>query len=1086
MTVEEWLGKDNTLGQDIFNHKYLYTKEDGTKETFDEWLDRVSAGNEAVKDLIVKKQFLFGGRILANRGLEKYGVKTTYSNCYVITPPEDNIESIFETAKKMARTYSYGGGVGVDISGLAPNGAKVHNASRTSSGACSFMDLYSTTTGLIGQNGRRGALMISLSCEHPDIEEFLDIKKDLNRVTKANISVRMTDKFMEAAKEGKEVELSFTRETGETIKKTVNAREILMHLAQNNWEMAEPGCLFWDRIQNWNLVSEDPEFEFGGVNPCFSKEMRLLTTEGYKTFGELEGKEVDLINADGNRSHGKVWCSGEKETIILKTSKYCDIVCTPNHRFLGADNKEYYAYELKGKKIKTVFKTFFPNHDRSYLRMGYLQGDGTLTTLKRKNNGKRVDINIGRRDRDILPLFNFDECVVSMGRTIFGTTDLTDKMIELGFSIETLPFREFPKTYDSWPIDLKAAFLSGMYSANGCIISSEKDGRISYKTSCYKLAKKLHDTLANDFGLSVYVTTNKSTNVLFRNGYYDCRTSYDVNIANYHSQVIFANRISFWQYYKRAAMDYMLSKKPTLVRSIHPGGIRKVYDFTEPLTHWGIVEGVVAHNCAEEPLPAGGSCLLGSINLAEFVYNDGHFMWDEFQKTVRISIRALNDVLIEGLPLHPLKEQRDSVRDWRQIGLGIMGLADMLIKMGIRYGSEEAVEVCDMIGRIMARTALEESCIAASDKEPYPKFKLDKIVQSDYFTEHVRNGDFLHMIEKHGLYNSQLLTIAPTGTLSTMIRVSGGIEPIFANYYTRKTESLKGHDEYYKVYTPIVKEYMDKHGITDDKDLPNFFVTAGELDYKDRIAMQAVWQKHIDAAISSTVNLSNNTTVEDIFDLYIKAWEAGLKGITVFRDGCARAAILSTGDVANGRETNDTPDESKRGYIIPASDDLIGLKRSVVSGCGKLHVEAFFTRDTGELRELFLSKGSKGGCNSFMSGFSRITSLAARGGIPFEAIVDQLQSTIVCPSFATRRATKHDTSRGSSCPNAVGYALIDMKQEAEAIVKALNGDTIFTGKKEETIEDVKSVECCPNCGSKELSHTEGCVTCPACGWSRCS
>lgn len=885
MTVEEWLGKDNTLGQDIFNHKYLYTKEDGTKETFDEWLERVSAGDEAIKDLIIKKKFLFGGRILANRGLEKYGVKTTYSNCYVITPPEDNIESIFETAKKMARTYSYGGGVGVDISGLAPNGAKVHNASRTSSGACSFMDLYSTTTGLIGQNGRRGALMISLSCEHPDIEEFLDIKKDLNRVTKANISVRMTDKFMEAAKAGKDVELSFTRETGETIKKTVNAREILMHLAKNNWEMAEPGCLFWDRIQNWNLVSEDPEFEFAGTNPCFSKEMRLLTVDGYKTFEELDGTEPLIVNADGDVVKSKVWCSGEKEVVKLIFENHQDIVCTPNHIYRAFGGSEVMAKDVKGVMLE---KPSFDQYDSGYL-----------------------------------------------------------------------------------------------------------------------------------------------------------------------------------------------------VKDVIPAGKAKVYDFTEPLTHWGIVEGVVAHNCAEEPLPAGGSCLLGSINLAEFVYDDGNFMWNEFQNTVRISIRALNDVLIEGLPLHPLKEQRDSVRDWRQIGLGIMGLADMLIKMGIRYGSEEAVEVCDKIGRTMARTALKQSYIMASQNGAYPKYKYENVINSGYLLTHL-TGDNVCWLEKHGLYNSQLLTIAPTGTLSTMIRVSGGIEPIFANYYTRKTESLKGHDEYYKVYTPIVKEYMDKHGITDDKDLPDFFVTAGELDYKDRIAMQAVWQKHIDAAISSTVNLSNDTTVEDIFDLYIKAWEAGLKGITVFRDGCARAAILSTGDVANGKETNDTPDETKRGYIIPASDDLIGLKRSVVSGCGKLHVEAFFTRDTGELRELFLSKGSKGGCNSFMSGFSRITSLAARGGIPFEAIVDQLQSTIVCPSFATRRATKHDTSRGSSCPNAVGYALIDMKQEAEAIVKALNGDTIFTGKKEETIEDVKLVECCPNCGSKELSHTEGCVTCPACGWSRCS
>jgi len=150
MTVKEWLGEDNTLGQDIWLKKYRYDN-----ETFEQWLDRVSGGNEKVKKLILEKKFLFGGRILSNRGLDKYGVKTTLSNCYVISPPEDNIESIFECASKLARTYSYGGGCGVDISNLAPRGAKVNNTAKETSGAASFMDLYSLVTGLIGQNGRR-------------------------------------------------------------------------------------------------------------------------------------------------------------------------------------------------------------------------------------------------------------------------------------------------------------------------------------------------------------------------------------------------------------------------------------------------------------------------------------------------------------------------------------------------------------------------------------------------------------------------------------------------------------------------------------------------------------------------------------------------------------------------------------------------------------------------------------------------------------------------------------------------------------------------------------------------------------------
>lgn len=264
MTVQEWLGKDNQLGIDIWQKKYQYNN-----ETFDEWLDRVSGGDEDVRELIKGKKFLFGGRILANRGLNHDNRKITYSNCYVISPPDDSIEGIFNCARDLARTYSYGGGCGIDISNLAPRGAKVNNAAKTTTGSASFMDLYSLVTGLICQNGRRGALMISLSCEHPDLEEFIDIKNNTDRVTAANISVRITDEFMTAVKAKQPFKLSFTRqETGETITKEVDAYKVFRRICENNWNYAEPGMLFWDRIEGWNLLSKNPNFKYAGVNPC--------------------------------------------------------------------------------------------------------------------------------------------------------------------------------------------------------------------------------------------------------------------------------------------------------------------------------------------------------------------------------------------------------------------------------------------------------------------------------------------------------------------------------------------------------------------------------------------------------------------------------------------------------------------------------------------------------------------------------------------------------------------------------------------------------------------------------------------------
>jgi ribonucleoside-diphosphate reductase alpha chain len=750
MTIQEWLGADNQLGIDIWHKKYQYNG-----ESFDNWLDRVSNGSETVKKLILDKKFLFGGRILASRGIQNFNpeAKTTYSNCYVLDAPYDNLESIFDCAKNLARTYSYGGGVGIDLSRLAPKGSKVRNAAKESSGAVSFMDLYSMVTGLIAQAGRRGALMISMDCDHPDIEEFIDIKKDLDKVTKANISVKVTDDFMEAAINNNTYELSFTREeTGETITKTVNARDLLMKLAYNNWDMGEPGVLFWDRIKEWNMLSEYENFEYAGVNPC-----------------------------------------------------------------------------------------------------------------------------------------------------------------------------------------------------------------------------------------------------------------------------------------------------------------------------------------AEEPLPAGGSCLLGSLNLAEFV-TDGKFDFEALDQAAYDATIALNEVLDEGLALHPLKIQRESVRDWRQIGLGVFGIADMLIKVGVRYGSDESIMLCDKIAQhILNNSICASAYLANYYNSCFPKFDINNTRHSDFYRSVVwPNTD--EIVCRNGLRNSQLLTIAPTGTLSTMLGVSGGIEPIFANSYTRKTESLHSEDHYYKVYTPIVAEYMAKHGIDREENLPDFFVVSKDLDYRARISMQSVWQRYIDASISSTVNLPVDATPEDVFNIYVDAWMAGLKGITVFRDGCRRASILST-TPSQSEEAKSYTDILQRGEVVPAHDSVVGKKRKLTTGCGSLHVTAFFDATSGDLMETYLSKGSTGGCNNYMIGLSRMISLAARSGCSIHNIIDQLNSTGVCPSYAVRKATKHDTSKGSCCPMAVGNALLEMWEEMKSdLGESKHNVANSSVRASEPAED--HVIKCPECG-EPIIHEGGCDICKACGWSKC-
>lgn len=432
-----------------------------------------------------------------------------------------------------------------------------------------------------------------------------------------------------------------------------------------------------------------------------------------------------------------------------------------------------------------------------------------------------------------------------------------------------------------------------------------------------------------------------------------------------------------------------------------------------------------------------------------------------------------------------------------------MGLADMLIKLGIEYGSPKSIALCDSIGYSMARNAIVASADIAGYTGCYDKYNEQYVITSPFFTEHIKLDDkeAWSFVKTNGMRNSQLLTIAPTGSISTMLGVSGGIEPIFANYYERTTKSLHGHDEVYKVYTPIVKEYMDAHGIKDELGLPSYFVTSATIPIKRRIDMQSVWQKHIDASISSTVNLPNEATVDDVKDLYMYAWEKHLKGITVYRAGCKRAGILNAEPKKNDKPEqieHALPSLLPRGTIIECSNDLIGKKRKINSGCGSIHVLAFFDPMDGSLQEVYFNKGSTGGCGNSLVGLSRMISLLCRAGVDIIAIKDQLDSTGVCPSYATRKATHHDTSKGSCCPMAIGNALVEMYNEMQnelddkdedvsnadkSLSDAANKITANIKKTSKTLGAIPT-ELCPECG-ESVMFEGGCKICKSCGWTKC-
>lgn len=493
----------------------------------------------------------------------------------------------------------------------------------------------------------------------------------------------------------------------------------------------------------------------------------------------------------------------------------------------------------------------------------------------------------------------------------------------------------------------------------------------------------------------------------------------------------------------------------------------------------------------EQPLPKNFCCNLGSINLSEFVideYTDrARFDYGSFRNAIQISIRTLDKLVDENKDRHPIQEQKDNSMNYRNIGLGVFGMADMLFKLRIKYGSKESKEFLDKLFNFMFREAVICDVKLAKKLGVFPKYS-QKVWESNIIKNHFTKGE-IDNLKEYGLRNCSLLSIAPTGTIATMLGCSGGAEPEFAISYTRKTDNLK---ESYKIYCAEAQYYLDKFG----KDsLPDYFVCSADINWKDRVEVQGVIQKHIDTAISSTVNLPYETTVEEVEQLYLYAWEKGLKGVTIFRDGCKRLGILTVDSKENDKkdetEKSVKPYEIERGYIIQADDNVVGKKRSIMGGCGKIHCEAFFDPVDGKLLEVYLSKGSTGGCGSFMVGLSRMISLSARGGIDIFSIVDQLNSTIACPAYAVRSATKKDTSRGNCCPMAIGNALLDMYNEMQNEISdpdENDEEQIYIKSETELDTEIKrdkqNYPICPNCGER-LFFEGGCNVCKSCGWSKC-
>lgn len=495
----------------------------------------------------------------------------------------------------------------------------------------------------------------------------------------------------------------------------------------------------------------------------------------------------------------------------------------------------------------------------------------------------------------------------------------------------------------------------------------------------------------------------------------------------------------------------------------------------------------------------GGACNLGSLFLHNFIKNpfkkDAYLDFELLSTTIHTAVKMLDNII--DINVFPNQIYENYQKNFRTIGLGVTGLADALAMLGLKYNTLEARKYVDSMMDFISYNAYHASVELAKERGSFPFLDREKFVQSGYLKKHCVGylpwDQLIKNILQYGIRNAKILSVAPVGTLSLTFgnNCSSGLEPIFSLEYDRKVKIGGQTDDKIKVVKMQDYAYGLWKQVKDDPETvvgEDVFVTALEMSVNDHVDMLGVIAKHVDMSCSKTINVPEDYSFEDTKNIYMKCHELGIKGCTIFRPNAIRQGVLLSGDNKEPVKTHvDIKSyELPRGMIIKADDNCIGKKRTLHTGCGTLHCEAFFDPDTGELLETYLSKGSSGGCNNFMIGLSRLISLAARGGIDIYSIVDQLKSSGTCPSYAVRTATKHDTSKGSSCPVAIGNALLEMYKEMQGEVEVEEEIVKFpiTSTNIEAIVKTNA-SICPECG-EDLIFEGGCNTCKSCGYSKCN
>ncbi|MEM4215864.1 MAG: ribonucleotide reductase N-terminal alpha domain-containing protein [Candidatus Anstonellales archaeon] len=862
---------------------------------------------DAFYEIMVNFEFIPNSPTLMNAGTPLGQL----SACFVLGV-KDDLNDIFDAVKYTALIHKTGGGTGFAFSFLRPKGDRVKATSGVASGPLSFMRVFDVATDVIKQGGkRRGANMGILHVWHPDIEEFITMKQTPGVMENFNISVAVDDKFMRAVEEDGEYELINPR-TGEVVRK-VKAKSLFELITYSAWKSAEPGVLFIDTI---NRTNPTPHYPIHSTNPCVAGDVLITTDEGLVRMDAVHNPH-GVLTKDGEYCKIR-WAgrTGYKDVYSVETAGGYAVKVTGDHRILTSKGWKK-AKELRKDDflvLQKAGKFGKLKMDREMaMVLGWLTGDGTITNDDRcilyfNKKEKKGMLNILKKYLDGLNGNSVKPKQYNNTIRIKYSKKIVKMLEKFGAKKARAEEKEVPESILVADKEAVKHFVSALFSCDGSVQGNRRKGvSIRLASSSEKLLRQVQ-LLLLQFGIlsKIYLKRRKAGRKLMpssnrkKQKIYNYREQHELIISR-RSMFTFMKEIGFCTEEKNKKFEklkpkniYEDSAELSRVKGVKYVGKEWVYDLTEPTTHSFSANGIIVHNCGEVPMPDYESCNLGSINLEKFVELDWSktdwrkkVNWERLRYVVRIATQFLDNVI--DLNKYPLPIIEEATKRHRRIGLGVMGFANMLYNMGIRYGSEESFEVAEEVMRFITEEARKMSVELGRARGSFPEF--DKSIWKGKYD---------------AMRNATVTSIAPTGTISMIANTSSGIEPAFALAYFKIV--MDGTRLYYGnsifehalkvrgLYSEeLMKKIIDEGSVQNTylpQDLKDVFVTAYDITPEQHVRMQAAFQKYTDLAVSKTVNMPPEATVEDVKKVYMLAWKTGCKGITIYREGSRGIAVI--------------------------------------------------------------------------------------------------------------------------------------------------------------------------------------------------